>query len=628
MMSKSISHLNNQLQLLQYEYKYEKEEYEVKSAKMSIAQKIRRGICWTPIFVVKSYYNSLNQFVVEIKRNEDVDIEHHFEFGASLMFFNSDFSGKIEQFKFSGTVSYASNDRMVIIINNPSYVPVLEGAYQLGVQISFNEQNYQQMFKVLEEVKNAHDNRLSELREILLGNTEAVFRNISPVNFPWINKSQEETVNKVLSAKDVAIVHGPPGTGKTTTLVEAVYEVLSRETQVLVCAQSNMAVDWISEKLVSRGIPVLRIGNPTRITDNMLSFTYEYKFQAHPQYNELWSIRKTIRQIQKARKTNYKYRDKLRDQINKLKDRASDLQAQIHNSLISSTRVIASTLSSSNNKELEGLHFSTLFIDEAAQALEAASWLAIKKADRVIFAGDHCQLAPVVKSPKALYYGLETTLMEYIVNTKPNFVSLLLTQYRMNEAIMEFPSHWFYGGKLIADESVKDRNILSLDSPLDWIDTAEENTEDSFEEEFIGASFGRINKGEAKLLMKYLVQYVNKIGVNRILDENIDFGIISPYMNQVQLLSKMINKSESLNAIRKRIMVHTVDGFQGQERDVIFISLVRANDQGNIGFLKNLRRMNVAMTRARMKLVIIGNSKTLAKNEFYKELIRVCKSRK
>ena len=417
------------------------------------------------------------------------------------------------------------------------------------------------------------------------------------------------------------LLEGPPGTGKTTTLVEAIYETLHRENQVLVCAQSNMAVDWISEKLVDRGINVLRIGNPTRVNDKMLSFTYERRFESHPDYSELWSIRKAIRELHgKSRSAGH---ENIRAKIAALKDRATELEIRINESLFGEARVIASTLISSANRTLTGRRFSTLFIDEAAQALEAACWVAIRKADRVVFAGDHCQLPPTIKCIEAARRGLDRTLMQKIAATKPESVSLLKVQYRMNDDIMHFPSLWFYHNELKSAPEVKYRGILDYDTTLEWYDT--EGCE--YKEEFIGENFGRINKPEAHMLMEKLEEYIHKIGIARVLEERIDFGLISPYKAQVQYLRQLLRRSNFFKPFRQLITINTVDGFQGQERDVILISLVRANEDGQIGFLNDLRRMNVAITRARMKLIILGDASTLTRHAFYKKLYEYIQER-
>jgi superfamily I DNA and/or RNA helicase len=476
------------------------------------------------------------------------------------------------------------------------------------------------MFEALDRVMRAKG-RLGYLRDLFYSRQQAETFTFAPMHFPYLNPTQENAVNKVLCAKDVAIVHGPPGTGKTTTLVEAIYETLRRENQVLVCAQSNMAVDWISEKLVDRGVNVLRIGNPTRVNDKMLSFTYERRFEAHPDYDTLWAIRKAIRELRANRKHGG---DKYHQKMERLKERATELEVRINAQLFGEARVIACTLVGSANRLLEGQKFGTLFIDEAAQALEAACWIPIRRVSRVILAGDHCQLPPTVKSFAALKGGLGKTLMERIVDNKPEVVTLLKMQYRMNEEIMRFSSNWFYGNQVESAPEVKFRSILDFDIPMTWIDTSKfeipEESDVTFKEQFVGESFGRINKAEAELTLLALREYFNKIGKQRVLDERLDVGIISPYRAQVQYLRREIKKKDWAKPFRQLISVNTVDGFQGQERDIILISLVRANDDGQIGFLRDLRRMNVAITRARMKLIILGDASTLTRHPFYKKL--------
>ena len=617
-----ILHLQQQQLLLRMEYEYEKEEFKRQTENMGVARKVKRGLCWYPATAGRSYYNSLNQLVIEITRTEDTDIEHNFEFGRPVCFFRQSADGKISYMNFTATVSYADETRMAVVMPGAGTVMEVQGTENLGVQLYFDETSYRTMFEALEDVLRAKGNRLGELRDILLGTVKAGFRELYPVRFPWLNSTQETAVNKVLCTRDVAIVHGPPGTGKTTTLVEAIYETLHREPQVLVCAQSNTAVDWISEKLVDRGVNVLRIGNPTRVNDKMLSFTYERRFEGHPLYPELWNIRKELRQLgSRGRRGSYDEREGLRSRMSRLKDCATALEIQINAELFDSAHVIASTLVSSNHRILNGRRFGTLFIDEAAQALEAACWIAIRKADRVILAGDHCQLPPTIKCHEAARAGLEHTLMEKVVANKPSAVSLLKIQYRMHEEIMRFSSDWFYNGELEAASEVRHRGILDWDTPISWIDTSEMD----FKEEFVGETFGRINKEEANLLLKELEEYIQRIGGNRILEERIDFGLISPYKAQVQYLRNKIKTNAALRPYRSLFTVNTVDGFQGQERDVIFISLVRANEDGQIGFLNDLRRMNVAITRARMKLVILGEKTTLSKHAFYRKLIEYIK---
>lgn len=671
-----IQALLQQRTLLQLEYYTEKEAFRKLTEQMGMQRKVKRGDAWFPLQVGKSFYNSLNQTAIEVFRTSDQDIEHNFEFGRPVMFFMVKKMGKnenqgntalqqpenasdanhkvqnsnlkvqsIKYFSFTGTVSYVDGDRMVVTV--PDSAPLLElqqSTAPIGVQLSFDETSYKLMFEALDRVMKAKNNRLAYLRDLFYSHQKAGRFSFEPMKFPWLNPTQERAVNEVLWAKDVAIVHGPPGTGKTTTLVEAINETLMRESQVLVCAQSNMAVDWISEKLVDRGINVLRIGNPTRVNDKMLGFTYERRFESHADYPQLWAIRKAIRELRKNRK---KGSENYHQKMDRLKSRAAEIELRINAELFGEARVIACTLVGSAHHLLEGMKFGTLFIDEAAQALEAACWIPMRRASRVILAGDHCQLPPTVKSIAALRAGLGKTLMERIAENKPEVVTLLKIQYRMNDEIMRFSSDWFYGGKVESAPQIKYRSVLDYDHPITWIDTSNEenqitiegedapkdsastsssvsaanqNSDLNFKEQFVGESFGRINKAEAELTLLTLAEYFTKIGKQRVLEERIDVGIISPYRAQVQYLKKLIKKYEFFKPYRRLISVNTVDGFQGQERDVILISLVRSNDEGQIGFLKDLRRMNVAMTRARMKLIILGNKDTMTKHPFYKKL--------
>ena len=616
-----ILELQKQRVLLQAEYEAERQEFKRQTETMGLGRKVKRGDCWWPLKVGRSYYNSLNQLVVEVGRNEDTDIEHNFEYGRQVMFFHVDTSDNITYFKFTGTVSYAQESRMVIVVPDGNAVAELQGHEQVGVQLSMDEHTYQLMFNAIDRVAKAKGNRLAQLRDLFYNHSKTEKFSFAPLRFPWLNPTQEHAVNEVLLAKDVAIVHGPPGTGKTTTLVEAIYETLRRENQVLVCAQSNMAVDWISERLMDRGVEVLRIGNPTKVNDKMLGFTYERRFEAHPDYPQLWAIRKAIRELRGAKRRGT---DSYHQKLDRLKSRETELELRINNELFNSARVISCTLAGSASRVLEGMKFATLFIDEAAQALEAACWIAIRKANRVIFAGDHCQLPPTVKCLEAIKGGLARTLMERIVNSNPQVVTLLKVQYRMNDDIMRFSSDWFYGGEVESAPEVRYRSILDLDTPMTWIDTATLDIE--AHEELVGETYGRINRAEARLTIDTLQHYFERLGRQRVLDERLDVGIISPYRAQVQLLRRMLRKSAYFKPLRHLITVNTVDGFQGQERDLIVISMVRQNEEGQIGFLRDLRRMNVAITRARMKLFIMGDSTTMTRHPFYRKLYNYIKS--
>ena len=609
--------LQQQSAMLQKEYEYEKELYRQQTREAGIPKRIQQGVCWFPVKLGADRYNSLNQLTVEVTRTETEETEHSFEYGCPVCFFRISADRQIRYFNFSAVISYVQDNKMVVVLPGPQVLPELVVTGELGVQLYFDDTSYKTMFAALREVAEAKGNRTARLREVLLGKAPALRRETGPVRFPWLNASQEKAVNQVLCAKEVAVVHGPPGTGKTTTLVEAVYETLHRENQVMVSAQSNTAVDWIAEKLVDRGISVLRIGNTTRVNDRMLAFTYERRFEAHSDYPELWQIRKTIREMTgRLRKSGREDRERLHNQLTKLRVRATGLEIRIDTELFTEARVIACTLVGAASRVLERKRFSSLFIDEAAQAIEAACWIAISRADRVILAGDHCQLPPTIKCIEAARGGLGRTLLEKVVLHKPETVSLLKIQYRMHEDIMRFPSRWFYHDELEAAPEVKYRGILDFDTPASWIDTSELD----LQEKAVAEGTGRLNTGEAELLVRELKNYMERIGIRRILEEHIDFGVISPYRAQVHYLRHLLKKEPFFRPCRRLITVHTVDGFQGQERDVIMISLVRANEKGQIGFLRDLRRMNVAITRARMKLLIWGEAVTLTRHPFYREL--------
>lgn len=642
--------------LLQMEYEEEKQAFARIVEAQGMENRVLHGDAWLPIHAGRNYYNSLNQLCVEVYRDETDDddlIEHHFEYGKPVQFFKTSLppvpDGKPNRqkevainFLMEGVVSFVDGNRMVIAVpDNANLADLQLSEGRLGVQLFFDETSYKCMFDALDRTMRAKG-RLGYLRDLFYSRRKAETYSFPDMGFNYLNAVQEHAVNEVLRAKDVAIVHGPPGTGKTTTLVEAIFETLRREPQVLVCAQSNMAVDWISEKLIDRGVNVLRIGNPIRVDDKMLSFTYERRFEAHPDYPQLWAIRKAIRDLRsssarKGRGENW------HQKMDRLRSRATELEIRINHDLFGEARVIASTLVGSAHRLLDGMKFGTLFIDEAAQALEAACWIPIRRAGRVIFAGDHCQLPPTVKCYEALKGGLGRTLMERIADMKPEVVTLLRTQYRMNEDIMRFSSDWFYHNMMIAAPEVKHRSILDLDLPMTWVDTQALQTPSSLGqgtlagqeplpegrgEDSPASGVSYFNASEAELTLLTLQAYFELIGKERILKERLDVGIISPYRAQVQLLRRLLRKQAFFKPFRSLVSINTVDGFQGQERDIIVISLVRSNDDGQIGFLRDLRRMNVAITRARMKLIILGDRQTMTRHPFYRKLWQYIQSLK
>lgn len=567
---------------------------------------IHEPACRYPVNLGAEAYNPLGQLTVEVRFEIDEDeVELDFEPGKPATFFYLN-NQEAKELPHQCYIEHVADGRIVVSLPGHAAAQSLRDTssrHLLGLQLGIDNTSFRVMTEALHEAERKDDERFMHLREVLLGQRPPSHRSLPQLSFPWLNRSQQDAIQKVIESQEVSIVHGPPGTGKTTTLVEAIIETLQRETQVLVCAPSNAAVDWISEQLMRRGIHVLRVGNPLRMSDEMLDCSYERRYAAHPDYHELWNIRKTLRSGAKG------------EQAHRLRNRETELEIKINADLFEQARVVSCTLIGSAYHIMERRRFSTLFIDEAAQALEPACWAAILHADRVIMGGDHQQLPPTVKSLIAARGGLADTLMQKVVALHPRCVSLLTTQYRMNEDIMTFSSRWFYDGLLQAAPEVAHRQISPLDTPLMWLDTS---ALDHSEHESRGAS--RSNADEARLVIHTLRDYIEMLSPQKVESERVDFGIITPYRGQARLIRRLLKMQHYFRRLRRHITVGTVDGFQGQERDVIVISLVRANAAGQIGFLRDLRRMNVAITRARMKLIIVGNAATLGHHRFYRAL--------
>ena len=639
-----MSILNTLDELLKMEQDYERAAYSRSLSADSISGRANEADCKYPVTLNGYGYNALNQLILTVSYETDGDeLDNDFEPGHPATFFHlsPDGTAIVELPYLCFVDSYKEGVLQLQLPNKSSLASIQEKAKNclLGIRAAIDDTSYRVMHEALHAAMHSTDVKFVRLRDTLIGNLNPRFRQLPPVTVPWLNKSQNEAIRKVVAAMDVAIVHGPPGTGKTTTLVEAIFETLQRETQVLVCAPSNAAVDWISEQLSKRGLNVLRIGNPLKMSDEMLACSYERRYADHPDYPELWNIRRTLREASGSKPSHER-----QNQLRRLRKRQMELEIKINADLFEQASVVSCTLIGSAYHIMEHRHFSTLFIDEAAQALAPACWAALLKADRVIFGGDHQQLPPTVKCPEAARKGLADTLMQHIVRTKPECVSLLDTQYRMHRDIMEFPSRWFYHGQLKAAPEVANRVVHLMDTPLTWVDTVSGERRTGNGERGTGSGERRTENGEqradflkekgerrnrvgsisnvdeAKLVVHTLRDYVDMIGLELIVSDNVDFGIISPYRAQVRLIRRLLKMQRFYRRIRQQVSVHTVDGFQGQERDVIVISMVRDNDEGQIGFLGDLRRMNVAITRARMKLIIIGNSETLSKHRFYKAL--------
>lgn len=612
--------------LIRLERQADLEYYRQKVLLRSLHQRTEEGTTWYPVKLKKDYIGTGERLILEVERTTHLEEPHAFQSGKSVSVF-SNASGTPEKEHVNAVVNYVKDNTMVVTLNADE-IPDWISDGLLGIDVMFDEMSYREMEFALKEVLKADNTRVSRMREILLGDEEARIRNKRSDHFDPVaslNRSQQEALSKVLDAEDVAFIHGPPGTGKTTTLVHAIAEVVKEERQVLVCAPSNAAVDLLADKLSDKGLSVLRLGHPARVTEQSLSKTLDARIAAHANYKELRELRKRMEQIKDQafkykRKFGYHEKEQRRlllQEAKLIKSDADALEFYIVNDLLQNTQVICSTLVGSSHPVLRGKKFKTAFIDEAAQALEPATWIPILRSERIVFAGDHFQLPPTIKSNEAAKQGLAQTLFEKGISRHPDMSSMLQVQYRMHQHIMEFSSAYFYRNELIAHESVAQHLLAADNAPVEFIDTAGCGFTEGQDPE----TLSRYNEEEAHLLIRQVEKLVEEIGLEQWLGQEFSLGIITPYRAQVERLTKLAEASPVLTSLKKLLTINTVDAFQGQERDVIAISFVRSNNEGEVGFLGDIRRTNVAVTRARKKLIMVGDTATLGSHHFYLQLI-------
>jgi ATP-dependent RNA/DNA helicase IGHMBP2 len=620
------------LELLRKERQADLEQYRQKIQLVPLNRKTKEGKCWYPIKLRRNYIGTGERLNIEVERTQQLDQPHVFQSGKMVSLFSNARNAPDKNYV-GGVINYVRDNTMVITLNADDLPDWIDDPL-LGIDLMFDEMAYREMEYTMKEVIKASHNRLAELRDILLGLKSPVTSHQLPVTGNWqpatnLNSSQCKALDKILNAQEVAIIHGPPGTGKTTTLVHAIKATVSTEKQVLVCAPSNAAVDLLADKLSDLGLRVLRIGHPARVTEQTLSKTLDARIAMHEHYKELRMLRKKMEQLREMAfkyKRNFGYeerqqRKQLMQESKAMKADADVLEFYIINDLLQNSDVITCTLVGASHNTLRGKRFKTVFIDEAAQALEPACWIPILKAERIVFAGDHCQLPPTIKSIEAAREGLAQTLFEKCIQRQPQTASMLQVQYRMHEDIMRFPSHYFYHNELIADETVRTHTLSMKNSegvethlpPVDFIDTAGCGFNEAQDPE----TLSRYNHEEASLLVRHLEKL---LGPNTT-EWKYSIGIITPYSSQVEQLRKLAEASEILSSLSQFITINTVDAFQGQERDIIAISFVRSNEKSEVGFLADIRRTNVAITRARKKLIMVGDSATLGTHPFYIDLL-------
>ena len=628
----SIDRLKKVKELLLIEREEDYFQYREQFLRASIEERKKNGATWFPIQILSNELGYADYVHLEIERNNCLDMPHQFSAGKNVTLFSNKQSDEV--LELTGTIKQSNKNKMKLIMHTDE-LPDWCYDGKLGVNIQFDDNSYIEMQKALDEVIGAKHNRVAELREIIEGNEPPTFEKVDDaIVIPQLNFSQNRAVRHILSANDMAVVHGPPGTGKTTTIVQAIRLVLQTEKQVLVCAPTNTAVDLLTEKLIEQGINVLRVGHPARVSEDLLKSTIDGQIQMHENYKDIKSLRRNAEEYFKMAskykramgRDDYKQRTLYYTEARNCIKESRLLEDYIVNSLFENSQVICCTPVTSNNKALAKKRFNTLFFDEASQALEAISWIPLLKCNRVIFSGDHFQLPPVVKSARAKQEGLDKTMLDRC--TKIDAISTLLNrQYRMHQHIMQFSNAYFYNNELEADATVKD-TLLSLNEdidilhiPVELIDTAG----CSFDEVQNPETLSLSNKGEADLVFKHLElllqQYQNAGETTKL-----DIGIISPYKEQRELLKESLQNFDYSEYLVNELDVKTIDGFQGEERDVIYISLVRSNPNSEIGFLSDIRRMNVALTRAKKKLVVIMDTATIGNHPFYKKFIEYCET--
>ena len=626
---------------MQLEQKEDQAQFKLKNASASIKERRRRGLTWYPVTITQEDIGFGGKVVLELERPATQQDLHLFQVGKNACVFSNapGYSGP-DRPVMSGVVTGVRRNKLLLSTTKEALPDWVRNGNALGIDLTFDEVSYREMHQALNDVMAAHGNRLAELRDVLLGVRPARYREHQAEDLFYpsaLNDSQLVAVRHVISAQDVAIIHGPPGTGKTTTLVQAILETIRRERRVLVCAPSNTAVDLLTEKLAERGVNVIRMGNPSRVSDLLLKHTLDAGVMAHASYAKMHAMRQTAEQHRDAaneRVSHFGFEERqqrqwLREEARTLRQAADDLERFMTEDVLESVQVITCTLVGASHRHMRHLSFETVFIDEAAQALEPGCWIPITKGQRLVLAGDHHQLPPTVKSEQAAREGLRETLFEKCIQRQPQTARMLNVQYRMHTQIMGFSSEKFYGGQLVPHASVRQAGLeaydlcFAPDLPVEFIDTAG----CGYQELAIPESRSTANPEEAHLLLKRLAQLLEPYEPTEYAQGLLSIGVIAPYRAQINYLKDAIEDSAVLNGLllQRRLSVGTVDSFQGQERDIIAITLTRSNPQGEIGFLSDIRRMNVGMTRARRKLLLVGDSSTLCSHPFFGELLAYVK---
>ncbi len=614
-------YLEKLIELVEAEKQEEIKEFESMNTG-DIFEMRQNGYARYPLNITDQFFNKGEKLLVKLENSDNQSYKciNLFKSGRIIKIFAKD--NPNEDFV-TGVINNSSSSHITITLNCDSMQDWMLNKNLVAV-LMFDNTTYEQTILAINTLINTQDEHLIKLKEIFYkqGKEEFLEKEFTPNNS--LNPTQNKALKLINDALDVAIVHGPPGTGKTTVLTSSAIMEAESKKKILMVAPSNAAVDNIAINLLKKNYNVVRIGNPARVDDEILQTTLDYKIANHPDYKNIKMLRKKADEYRKmARKYKRNFGPEEREQRNlllgevkQITKQADQLAFYIISDIIGKAKIICTTPVGSTYKEIASLKFDTLYIDEATQCLEPMCFIPIIRANKIVFAGDHHQLMPTIKSKKAIEGGLNTTLFEKLIK-KLNCNVMLNEQYRMHEKIMGFSNQKFYNNQLFASNENKNHLIYQEDDAFVFCDTAGTG----FMEEQEDKTFSTFNNEEANLVFRYLNNYVmilESIGKASNLKS---IGIISPYKAQCTCLTEELKNSTLPDYIKQIIQIDTVDAFQGREKDMILISMTRSNEKGEIGFLNDHKRMNVALTRAKKKLVVFADSATISHSKFYQDFL-------
>ena len=645
------TYLTHQRHLVQLEREEERRLHLEVIQAMPLVKRVQKGYSWYPLQVTETGYGIGGRPTVTVVREGEES--HQFRAGTSINLFTTQPLASGPQR--AGVIHYVKKNRMKIVLGGEDLPDWLQSG-GVGVDLMFDERTYVEMDRALQRLEDTESGRVAELRDVIMGARPAEFRPVDDsavAHLGHLNDSQRAAVKEILGADHLALIHGPPGTGKTTTLVAAVGELVKTEARVLFCTPSNSAADLVTLRLTEMGLSVVRTGNISRVEEDVLRHTLDLQIADHPDTAQVKKLRKEAAELRKkankkkGREKGLAYRD-----AGRLSTWARQLEDRTLDHVLDTTQVVVCTLVGAAASILSKHEFKTCIIDEAAQALEAATWIPILKANRAVLAGDPFQLPPTVKNREAEKKGMGITLLEKCLlrtnaqlgdnppklshNDRPKSQKLLKNtfgrsplstgegpgersqgtgvllqvQYRMNEPIMGYSNAYFYAGQLKAADLVAQRCLpgVPLAESVVFIDTAGTGFEEKLHKRFKS----RYNDGELNILMEHLLDLRSAIPPEDVLPT---VAVIAPYRQQVVRAEDLFDAEPRVKDFN--LTINSVDGFQGRERDVVYLSLVRSNEKQEIGFLSDYRRMNVAITRAKKYLVVIGDSATIGNDKFF-----------